>query len=132
MESAAEPARDAAERERRAQEGAAQRSSLLVEEARDAGFLVLERKGVARRPRYVHARRDDPAEAPLALGRLEPVEQQGEAIARPHVAREVDLPVVHVGDGPRERAPLAFGQERVRDRLVERVVQRRLDRSGDP
>src|SRR5207302_11375394 len=70
MEPAAEPARDAAERERRATARAPQRPPLIAVEARDAGAAVPEVAGVTRRPGHVQARRDHPTEAALPLRRL--------------------------------------------------------------
>ncbi len=130
----AEPARDAAELQRCPQERAPQRSAALVIEARHSiaprGVLEVER--VLGATRHVDPRGQDPAEAPLPLRRLEALEQHGEAVARADVAGEVHFPVVHVGDRPRELASLGRGQEGIGHRLVERVVQRGLDRARHP
>src|SRR5439155_7443371 len=81
MEAVAEAARDVAEAQRRPQKRSAQRSAAIVEET------VLVGKREARRSCDIDARREDPAEAPLAFGRLQPLEQYLDAVARTQVAR---------------------------------------------
>ena len=129
MEADAEPARHAAELQRRAQEGPPQRAAALVVEARYARRAVLEVERVARGAGDVDPRREDAAEPPLAFRRLQPLAQHREPVPRPDVPREVHFPIVHVRHRPGERAPLDGRQERVGHRVVERVVQRRLDRA---
>src|SRR2546421_2558053 len=128
----AEPARDAPELERRPQERAPQRASALVVEAGATRRRILEVERVLRRAGHVDAGGQDAAEASLPFGRLQAIEQHREAVARADVAREVHLPVVHVGDRPGELAPLRGREERVRDGFVQGVVQRRFDRARHP
>src|SRR5260370_23273680 len=87
-----------------------QRAPALVVEAAHAGRRILEVERIFGRVGHVDAGREDPAEAPLPFGRLEPLEQHGEAIPRPDVTREIHFPVVHVSDRPGELTPLGPGR----------------------
>src|SRR5438876_5732529 len=139
MEAPAEAARDMAEAQRRAQEGAAQGAATIVVEPASTGGAI-EGEGETGRARHVDTGGENATEPLLALGRLQPLDQDLDAVPRPQIAREVHFPVVNVGNGPGERDTLADGKERVGDRVVECVVQIRLydgggaeplDRPGD-
>ncbi len=129
MEAPAESARDMAEAERRAQERAAQRTAAVVVEAASTARAI-EREGEAGRAGHVDPSGENAAEPLLAVGRLEPLDQDFDAISRPQIAREVDFPVIDVGNRPRERDPLADRKEGIGDRRVEGVVQIRLNDGG--
>src|SRR6266566_4171919 len=130
MKAPAEAARDVAEAQRRAQKRAAQRTPLVVVKPLPAVWIV-EREGEAGGARNVNARSQDATETSLPLRRLEPLDQDVDAIAGAQIAREVHLPVVHVGDRPGERDALTDGEKGIGDRGVQRIVEIRLnDRGG--
>jgi len=75
-----------AEAERRAQERAAQRTAAVVVEAAST-VRAIEREGEAGRAGHVDPSGENAAEPLLAVGRLEPLDQDFDAIAGPQIAR---------------------------------------------
>src|SRR2546422_4411108 len=118
-----------AEAQRRAQERAARGAArIAVDPALTGG--AIEGEGEAGRARHVDPGGENATEPLLALGRLQPLDQDLDAVPRPQIAREVHFPVVDVSNGPGERDTLADGEKRVGNRRVECVVQIRLNDGG--